>query len=185
MQFIEVRDRFLDAYLAQVGPRSDALREDFLSSLADDTGLSLHELEELVCNWMLQLAMWHRQPGFLWIDPRYEIRSTGDHLEHHCGVLLSFGKSSAGGVSSQRPRLTLHEFAINRQQKIICVPERDRDADVSCWLPTVSAQEILAAKCPRLQKAICRGDSSEDGFAAVPLLRGWSVAYTHEIEPVT
>lgn len=34
MQFIEMRDRFLDAFLAETGPRSDVWRDGFLSCLA-------------------------------------------------------------------------------------------------------------------------------------------------------
>lgn len=185
MQFIEVRDRFLDAYLAQVGPRSDALREDFLSSLADDTGLCLHEMEELVCNWMLQLAMWHRQPGFLWIDPRYEARSTGDHIEHHYGVVLSFGKSTADGVSTQRPRFSLQEFAINRRQKSIRLSELESESGVSQWASTVLAREILRAGCPQLPQKPKQRPAYDKGTAAVRLARGWSVEYPDSIELVT
>lgn len=189
MQFIEVRDRFLDAYLAQTGPRSDVWRIEFLSFLAESTGLHVEEIEPLVCNWMLQLAMWHRQPGFLWIDPRCEIRLDDKEFEYHDGVLLRFGKSSARGVSTERPRLSLVEFAINRDRKWIRLPDLAREAGVSQWSSTVSAREILAAKCPRLSAEMYPSTSFDDpaqrSFGAVELTRGWSVVYPADIESVT
>jgi len=188
MQFIEVRDRFLDAYLAQTGPRSDVWRRDFLSGLAESTGLHVEEIEELVCNWMLQLAMWHRQPGFLWIDPRYEVRSGDEKIEHHYGVLLKFGNSSSKGVSTQRPRFSLQEFAVNRDEREIRLPDSDREVEVSHWASTVSARKILAAECPRLSPELYpRNDhvAIRRGCAPVRLTRGWSVVYPADIELVT
>lgn len=188
MQFIEVRDQFLDAYLAQTGPRSDVWRRDFLSGLADSTGLHVEEIEELVCNWMLQLSMWHRQPGFLWIDPHYEVRSGDEKFEHHYGVLLKFGNSSSKGVSTQTPRFWLQEFAINRDENEIRLPDSDCEAEVSRWASTVSAREILAAECPRFSLELYprneRG-AIRQGCSAVRLTRGWSVVYPAEIELVT
>lgn len=188
MQFIEVRDRFLDAYLAQTGPRSDVWRGNFLSRLAQETELGLAEMEELVCNWMLQLAMWHRQPGFLWIDPRYEVRSGDEKLEHHYGVLLKFGNSSSKGVSTQTPRFWLQAFAINRDDREIRLPDSDSEAEVSRWASTVSAREILAAECPRFSPEFYPRNNHvaiQRGCAAVRLTRGWSVVYPADIELVT
>lgn len=181
MQFIEMRDRFLDAFLAETGPRSDVWRDGFLSCLADGTGLCVAEVEELVCNWMLQLAMWHRQPGFLWVDPRYELRPGDAEFEHHRGVVLRFGKSTAMGVSNEAPRLSLVDIAVNRDRNWIRYPVSERDVGVSQWSSTVLAREILAAGCPLTSSSMGAAHS----VAAVRLMRGWSVDYAAEIELVT
>jgi hypothetical protein len=181
MQFIEIRDRFLEALLAETGPRSDVWRGEFLSSLTDGTGLHEAEVEALVCNWMLQLAMWHRQPGFLWIDPRYEIRPGDEAFEHHHGALLRFGKSTAMGVSTETPRLSLVEIAVNRDRNWIRTPDSECDAGVSQWMPNVSAREILEAAYPLTSS----GKGAAHGVAAVQLMRGWSVVYAPDIELVT
>ncbi|MBA2125662.1 hypothetical protein DLM45_05415 [Hyphomicrobium methylovorum] len=181
MQFIEIRDRFLEAFLAETGPRSDALRGEFLSSLTDGTGLQEAEIEALVCNWMLQIAMWHRQPGFLWIDPRYEIRRGDEGFEHHHGALLRFGKSTAKGVSTETPRWSVVEIAINRDRCWIRPPVSECDAGGSQWMSNVSAREILEAPYP----LTLRSSSVAHGVAEVRLTRGWSVVYSPEIELVT
>lgn len=181
MQFIKMRDRFLEAFLADTGPRSDVWRSEFLSSLTEGSGLHESEVEALVCNWMLQLAMWHRQPGFLWIDPRYQIRPGDEQFEHRQGALLRFGQSTAMGVSREPPRWSLVEIGVNRDIQWLRYPVSERPAGVSQWTPTVSAREILRAEYPLT--------SSENGAAqcisAVRLMRGWSVDYSREIEQVT
>lgn len=181
MQFVEIRDRFLDAYLALEDPRRDVWRRDVLSSLADGTGIHVAEVEELVCNWVLQIAMWHRQPGFLWIDPRYEIRPGDEGYEHHRGALLRFGKTQAMRASTESPRLWLLEIAVNRDRNLIRTPDSERPAGISQWTSTVSAREILGAEYPLTSCS----NSTAHGIATVRLRRGWSVDYSPEIELVT
>lgn len=181
MQFIEIRDRFLEAYLALEDPRRDVWRSGFLSSLADGTGLHVTEVEELVCNWVLQIAVWHRQPGFIWVDPCYENRPGDEGVEHHGGALLKFGKTTAVGVSTESPRWVLVDIAVNRELKSIRYPVSERPAGVSHWVSDVSAREVLDADYPT---TLC-GDGAVHGVAAVRLTRGWSVVYSPEIELVT
>jgi hypothetical protein len=181
MQFIEIRDRFLDAYLALEDPHRDVWRCEFLSSLTEGTGLRLAEVEELVCNWVLQIAIWHRQPGFLWIDPRYEIRPGDEGYEHHRGALLRFGKTQAMRASTEIPRWSLVEIAVNRDRNLIRTPDSERPAGISQWASTVSAREILRAEYPL---ASC-GVNAAHGVGPVQLMRGWSVDYSPEIELVT
>lgn len=181
MKFIEIRDRFLEAYLALEDPRRDVWRSGFLSSLADGTGLHVTDIEELVCNWMLQIAMWHRQPGFLWIDPRYEIRPGEQGYEHHRGALLRFGKTQAMRASTEIPRWSLVEIAVNRDRNLIRTPDSERPAGISQWASTVSAREVLGAEYPLTSYS----NSAAHGIAAVRLMRGWSVDYSPEIELVT
>lgn len=92
-------------------------------------------------------------------------------------------------VSTDRPRLSLVEFAINRDRKWIKVPDAAREAGVSQWASTVSAREILAARCPRLSAEMYPSTSFDDpaerSFGFVELTRGWSVVYRADIESVT
>lgn len=189
MRLVDLRDRFLVAFLARNGDRDMILQNNFLWLLSCETGLRVEQVEYLVCNWLIQIKNWHRVPGFLWIDPRYEIRPDETEYEHHYGVLLKMGRSHE--TSPDEPlQFWVQEFAINRTEKRIRVYDSNRNAGLSQWTIEVSAREILKTPCPKLSPAHYSPHSdgvtfNPRGLAPVSLTRGWSVDFVGEIARVT